>query len=320
MSDVVAGLSAVICSRNRTAQLQRALESLFTQTLPPAEVLVIDSAPSGEATLRMVAQQFPRARYVQEPVMGLDVARNRALHEARHAIVAFLDDDAVADPGWCQAFLRVFSQSPRAGVCTGRVEAFALDTEAQRLFEANGGFSRGSERICLPDDARRPLHGRRAPLIAWAVSVGNGASFAIRREVALRLGGFDDALDLGEALPGGGDLDMFWRVVTAGYALIYEPSALAWHEHRRDMPSVVRQLAGHQRAVVTFLCKSVSRASGRRRASVFLFLLWRLLKPGVRVVKRAVGRDPLPVHALLRMWQEAGRGLWAYPAARRVGG
>jgi hypothetical protein len=84
---------------------------------------------------------------------------------------------------------------------TGRVEALTLETEAQRLFEANGGFGRGLERVRLPEDARRPLHGRRAPLIAWAVSVGSGCSLAVRRELALGLGGFDEALDLGEVLP-----------------------------------------------------------------------------------------------------------------------
>ena len=92
----------------------------------------------------------------------------------------------------------------------------ALETEGQRLFEANGGFSRGSARVRLPDDAARPLHGRSAPLIAWAISVGCGCSYAVRRDAARALGGFDEALDLGAVLPGGGDHDLLWRALQSG--------------------------------------------------------------------------------------------------------
>src|SRR3989338_8557019 len=112
-------------------------------------------------------------------------------------------------------------------VCTGRVDAFTVSTPAQRLFEANGGFSRGRQRLQLPSDAPRPLHGWPAPLIAWAVSVGSGASFAVGRDAVLAFGGFDEALDCGERLPGGGDLDIFWRALQAGYHLVYEPSLVA---------------------------------------------------------------------------------------------
>ena len=192
-------LSAAVCTRDRPILLQRALDSLLRQTLPPAEILVVDNAPGNGAVRALVASRFPSVRYVAEPVPGLDFARNRALVEARDEVLAFLDDDAVADVDWAGALLHVFQTEPRVAVCTGRVEPLGLNTPGERLFEANGGFSRGLERIVLPDHADRPLHGRPAPLIAWAISVGSGCSYAVRREPALALGGFDEALDLGMA-------------------------------------------------------------------------------------------------------------------------
>ena len=313
----IAELSAVICTRNRTLLLQRALASLLDQDLPPAELLVIDNAPASSATRDLLHARFPQVRYVHESIPGLDMARNRALREARHAIVAFLDDDAVADRGWARAIAQVF-EDERVGVCTGRVEALTLDTAGQRLFEANGGFSRGQARIRLPEDARRFLHGWRAPMIAWAVSVGNGASFAVRRALAMQLGGFDEALDLGEPLPGGGDLDMFWRALAVGRALVYEPTVVAWHEHRTTCEEVAQQLAGHQRALVAFLCKTAHDPNGQARLPILGFLAWRLVKPGVRLVRRALGRDPLPARALWSIWAAALQGVGAYPAARRI--
>lgn len=310
-------LTAAICTRDRPDELRRALASLAAQAEPPDEVLVVENAPRDGRVRALIEQDFPSVRWMAEPVPGLDFARNRALAAATGDAVAFLDDDAVADPGWAAALRAPFAD-PKVGAVTGRVDALAVDTPGQRLVEANGGYSRGLRRIRLPEEVDLPLHGWRAPLIAWAVSVGSGCSLAVRRSLLLSLGGFDEALDLGAELPGGGDHDALWRVLEAGSSVVYEPAALAWHEHRRDLAAAGRQIVGHQRALVAFLVKSLRRSRGRRRLGIFLFLLWRLGKPGVRLLRRIAGRDPLPVPLLLRLLAGCWAGLWAYPAARRV--
>jgi GT2 family glycosyltransferase len=309
---------AAICTRSRPDMLRRALASVLAQSAPLAEILVVDNHPADVRTADVVTREFPGIRYVAEPVPGLDFARNRALRAASGDVVAFLDDDAVADAGWAAALAAPFSGDDRVAAVTGRVEALSLATEAQRLFEANGGFGRGRERIRLPADARRPLHGVHAPLIAWAVSVGSGCSMAVRRHALLALGGFDEALDLGPALPGGGDHDALWRLLEAGFHVVYEPAALAFHEHRRHTSEAFDQIVGHQRALATLLAKSLVGARGRRRLPVLAFLVWRLGKPLVRLSRRALGDDPLPAPVLLRMLAGTWRGLWAYPAARRI--
>jgi glycosyltransferase involved in cell wall biosynthesis len=314
----MSGLTVAVCTHDRPQQLARALASVMDQSPQPAEVLVVDNAPSDETTRRLVEDQFPQARYLREPVPGLDFARNRALTSATQDVVAFLDDDAVAAPGWGGAMSHAFVSDERVGLCTGRVEALKLETPGERLFEANGGFSRGTEPIELPADAGRLLHGRRAPLIAWAISVGSGCNYGVRRSAALALGGFDEALDLGAALPGGGDHDLLWRMLQAGHTVVYQPAALAWHEHRDRVEAVHAQIVGHQRAVIAFLGKQLIQASNGTRASLATYLAWRLVKPGVRLARRAVGRDPLPAPVLLRMWWNCWAGLVAYPRAKRL--
>lgn len=311
------GMTIAICTRDRPALLGRALDSVVGQASRPDEILVVDNAPGDRAALDLVERRFPAVRYILEPVPGLDFARNRALAEAANAVVAFLDDDAVAAPGWAEALRRNFAD-PSVAVCTGRIEPLALETEGQQLFEANGGFSRGTSRVRLPDDASRPLHGHSAPLIAWAISVGCGCSYAVRRDTARSLGGFDEALDLGTALPGGGDHDLLWRALQSGARVVYEPEALAWHEHRREVAAAHDQIVGHQRAVLAFLSKHLVHARGSGRALLFGYLAWRLMKPGVRLVRRGLGRDPLPAGVLLRMWWNCWAGLAAYPRARRL--
>ncbi len=305
-------LCAAICTRDRPRQLARALDSLLAQGEPPERLLVVDNAPATSAARDLIGQRFPTVSYVREPVPGLDFARNRALRESREEIVAFLDDDAVADPDWVAATRAVFAGGDEVAVCMGRVTALEPETEGQRLFEANGGFARGERTIRLPRDAGR------VPLIARAIGVGSGCSMALRRETALALGGFDEALDMGPALPGGGDLDLLWRLLAAGHELVYEPSVGARHEHRREVEAAIEQIAEHNRSLIAVLTKSAAAARGSTRWGILAFLAWRLVKPGLRLLRRAAGRDPLPARALLRVGGACWRGLTTYPEARRL--
>ncbi len=294
--------------------LGRALESMRSQSPPPAEVLVVDNAPPDDATRRLVMERFPEVRYVLEPRPGLDVARNRALAEARRDVVAFLDDDAVAEPGWTGALDAAFRREPRLAVCMGRILPGDLDTPGQRLFEDNGGFDRGEHRILLPDDSRRRrLRGFPAPLVAWSISVGSGCSMAMRRATIAGIGGFDETLDAGPSFHGGGDLDLVWRALEAGHAVLYDPDARVRHEHRRDIDAAIRQIQEHHRSLVAFLVKSVVRSRGTRRAGVVAFLAWRILKPALRTARATVARDPLPLSALIGLcgstWSGVPAGL-----------
>ncbi len=310
-------VTAAICTRDRPEQVRRALRSLVAQAAEPAEILVVDNAPRDGATRELLADEFPRVRYVSEPVPGLDAARNRALVAARNDIVAFLDDDAVAHPDWIATLARAFAERPTAAACTGRVDPLALDTPAQRLFEANGGLPgpRGPRRLVLPEDGAQLMRGRRTPRIAWAFTAGSGCNLALRRSVALALGGFDEVLDWGASLAGGGDTDMLWRLLEGGAEVVCEPRARVWHEHRRDLAEVANKLVGYHQGNVTLLTKAIGRSRGRARLSLLAYLAWRLMKPVVRLVRRARGRVPVPAAVLLRMVWSGWTALGTYGRA-----
>lgn len=268
----------------------------------------------------MVAGQFSTVRYVCESTPGLNFARNRALRETKQEVVAYMDDDAIADANWIRRTAEVFAENQRIAICTGRVKAYSLETEAQRLFEAQGGFDRGTQRLHMPRDARhRRMHGLKAPLIAWSIAIGVGACMALRRSALSEIGNFDVALDQGAALPGGGDVDIIWRALDAGFDVVYEPRAVVLHEHRQDMQGVHAQILGHRRAEIAFLTKSFRAAKGIGRLVIFAFLSWRLLKPGLRLLRRLTFQDePLPAAVLWRLWGAHWRGLASYNQASRL--
>ena len=232
-------VTVAVCTRDRTADLKRCLDSLTLVNYPGVEVVVVDNAPSDGSTERLV-HGYRGVRYVNESRPGLDWARNRAVLEAHGEIVAFADDDVVVDPTWLSSLAAVFAQEPEVMAVTGLVVPYELETEAQALFEHLGGFGRGFRRKWYrASDAKNTQIAR---LHGGAGKVGTGANMAYRRELFNRIGYFDPALDMGTPTNGGGDLNMFFRVIKEGYTLVYEPSAIVRHVHRRDPEALRRQM------------------------------------------------------------------------------
>ena len=100
-----------------------------------------------------------------------------------------------------------------------------LDTPARIEFERSTGFSLGWQPtlFTLALGAEMPFRS----------GMGVGCNMAFRRDALDEVGPFDEALDTGRPLPGGGDLDMMIRMVVAG-GVFFEPSAVVFHDHRHD--------------------------------------------------------------------------------------
>jgi glycosyltransferase involved in cell wall biosynthesis len=237
-----ASITIAVCTRDRAHLLARCLDSIAaTRASHPTaatsvELLVVDNAPSNDDTKKTV-EAHPDARYVMEPRPGLDFARNAAWQAATGDFVAYVDDDAVLDRGWLGGFARAVARNPDAGAVTGLVLPYALETEAQIVFEKRGGWRRGflPARYLGRDRLGHPYYPVGAGMF------GAGCNMVIRRSLLAKLGGFDEALDTGPPLPGGGDLDIFYRVISANVPLVYEPALAVFHEHRREMKALRRQ-------------------------------------------------------------------------------
>ncbi len=306
-------LTVAICTRDRPELLKKCLESILRLRANESRyfpVLVVDNASSTSAT-REVATNAD-VLYVLEPRPGLDFARNRALAEVTTEMIAFVDDDAVVDGGWVSGLDSAWAHDPTAVAVTGQVLPFELATSAQLLFELSGGFRRGFQTARFAGQARD-----RTPLYpTWPGTFGTGCNMAFRVDELRQLGGFDDALDTGPSLPGGGDLDVFYRVVRGGYALVYEPSALVFHRHRRELQALRQQYWTWGTSFMAFLHKTYRQDPPMRprlRRTLISWLWGGLTETG----KSAQGKSVLSVDMVLA--QLAG-GLftlpWMYPLSR----
>ena len=226
--------TVAVCTHDRPEDLERALTGISGLAHHGHEVLVVDNAPSSAAARRIV-DRFPSVRYVCEPRIGLNTARNCALREARGDVVAFIDDDAVPDPEWLDELLVNFDD-PEVMCSTGLTLPLELETEAQELFESQCSFARGFE--------RRVFDGQRDNPLAVGM-VGAGVNMALRRDVYRLVGGFDERLDAGTPTRSGGDHEMFVRILTEGYRIAYDPKAVNWHRHRRTRTELLETVYGY---------------------------------------------------------------------------
>ena len=313
----VPSVTAVVCTHDRPALVARCLTSLIAlrtrgvANAPALELLVVDNAPSDERT-RETVMRFADVRYVVESMTGLDFARNRGLAEAGGDFVAYFDDDVTVDPAWLEGFVEAWSAHPDAAAVTGPVLPLELATRAQIEFERLGGFGHRFQKIRF--GATQPGN----DLYPCGPGIfGAGCNMAFRRDVLLRLGGFDEALDTGAPLPGGGDLDMFYRLVRAGHVIVTEPRCLVLHEHRRAYERLRHQLWTWGLGFMAFVAKSY-RAEPSQRAKFRRLIVWWAARAAAMLARRIRGGDAPPVDLVLAELAGGARGLCGeYRRSRR---
>ncbi|WP_369279014.1 glycosyltransferase family 2 protein [Streptomyces bobili] len=243
--------SVVIATRERADRLAHALDSMLAQDHPDFEIVVVDNAPVTDATRLLVERKYAeRVRYVTEPVPGLAVAHNTGLAAARGDVVAFTDDDVVADPRWLTELTAPFAADPGLGCATGLILPARLRTPAQVLLESHGGFAKGFTPRTY-DPAGPPADEPLFPFTAGRF--GSGANMAFRTGVLRAVGGFDPATGAGTLARGGDDLYGFVRVLAQGHRLRYTPRALVWHHHRETWQDLETQAYGYGAGLTAYL-------------------------------------------------------------------
>ncbi len=239
-------VSVVICTRDRPEHLAQCLESLLHLSPLPEEIIVVDNAPTSDATQLLVAN-LPQIRYVLEPRPGLDYARNAGIRNSTKNIIVYTDDDVLIHPNWIQQIKRAFAD-PETMAVTGLVFAAALETESQYIFERFWSFNRGYQPLVYDRVYFRKYWVIGAP--AWRI--GAGANMAFRREIFSKIGDFDERLDVGAA-GCSGDSEFWYRILASGFTCRYDPMVVAYHYHRREMAGLKKQIFYYMRGHVTEL-------------------------------------------------------------------
>ena len=192
-------ISVIVPAFNAAVTVEQTLESIRAQTHANLQILVVDDGScdgTADVVRRLAAD--PRVQLIRQPNAGVAAARNRGLEAAQGDLVALCDADDLWSPTKLEQQLQ------------------ALDAQA------------GSPALCYCGFVTIDAHGRRAggPVVARAHGevlerlcrrnfVGHASSMLFRRELAERLGGFDETLRVNGA-QGCEDYDFLLRAAETG--------------------------------------------------------------------------------------------------------
>ncbi len=213
-----ADVSVIICAytEDRWNELVASVASVRRQTVCPREIIiVVDHNPQ---LLERVRREFPDTIAIASTeARGLSGARNSGVAAARGAIIAFLDDDASAEPDWLERLASVFSD-PNVFIAGGAVQP-DWHNHAPRWFPEEFQWVVGCTYRGMPETVA-PV---RNPI---------GANMAFRRVVFERVGGFRSGIGRVGTLPVGCEETEFcirYRQCWPDAHVLYQPLARVRH-------------------------------------------------------------------------------------------
>jgi glycosyltransferase involved in cell wall biosynthesis len=213
-------ISVVIATCDRTDMLLQAVRSVVSQPCSPLEIIVVDQSRS-DACRAALQEQFKDEpiRYHHLDSTGASRARNFGLARASGEIVAFLDDDALAEPGWLEAIAEVFREQSDLALAGGPLRPLD-DLPEPSWFPPPlrfllGLYDGGLVRCPMPE-GDQPI----------------GANMAGRKDVLLAADGFPEQLGPDRSRwfqLSGEEALLSRRVRSSGGSVTYEPRMAARH-------------------------------------------------------------------------------------------
>jgi glycosyltransferase involved in cell wall biosynthesis len=214
-------ISVVVCTFNGSRTLSECLNSLLRLEYPNYEVIVVNDG-STDATAKVVDSYG--FTVITTENRGLSSARNTGLQGATGEIVAYIDDDAHADPHWLRYLAGTFMNTRHAGVGGPNI--------------APPGDGLVAE--CVAHSPGNPVHILLSDSEAEHIP---GCNMAFRKAALEAIGGFDPQFRVA-----GDDVDVCWRLQQKGWTLGYSPGAMVSHHRRNSIRAYWKQQHNYGKA------------------------------------------------------------------------
>ncbi len=298
--DILPHFAVVICTRHRPPSVADAVRSAVASRPAASRVIVVDQADADTADPLVEFDGRPGFVRIHHASVGLSRGRNigtAAAAVAGATIVAYTDDDCVAEPSWLSGFDAAFAAAADIAAVFGTVHAapYHRTTGIIPAYEVR-------EATVLRGLANKPR------------AEGIGACMAVRVDAWRQLDGFDDWLGAGTSLASGEDTDLIVRLLHAGFAVAETPDAEVIHYGFRDWQSTRSLVAGYMRGIGAVNAKMIRLAGlGGLAPLVTLGRRWLTGRP-------VVDLNHLPPHWFrLRRFLEGATAGWKLQIDRQSG-
>lgn len=217
--------TVIIVSYNSSRYLPGCLESVFEHLPDECEVIVVDNA-SSDGSADLVKARFPNAIVIENRInAGFAAANNLAASKARGQFLVALNPDTVVTPGWVEALIEPFGRPNTVvdvpiGATTAKI---LMMSRPQEINACGNSVHISGITVCRGFGCNAS---DKAYAKECAVAAFSGACFAMPTELWNRLGGFDEAFFMYME-----DTDLSLRVCLAGFAILYQPNAVIYHDY-----------------------------------------------------------------------------------------
>jgi len=310
-------VTVVVSTRRRSRYLRDLLDSLKVQRFRDFEVVVVEDSEELDSKLKVLRlvkrySEELKVRLVLNPGnVGLPTSLNKGVLEARGEIIAFTDDDCIADEMWLGRLLKWY-EDPLVGGVGGKVVPIERDAIwSKKVVKGRpvvGRVNWDGDVVGNFDLGKEPSYVDCLP----------GANMSFRRELVLKAGGFSPIYK-GNAYRF--ETDLCLKVKRLGYKIVYDPKAVIFHRRagrggartnvymwnywfaRNHILLLLKNLDDSVIRALIFLAKQVLRILLKRRACPYaepkrwylvLFMVLKGFFDGVRTYLRssALGVKP----------------------------
>jgi GT2 family glycosyltransferase len=231
----MARATVVIPTYRRRDDVVRLVKTLASQTLPPSdyEVVVVVNGPEDGTREALAVVSMPYSlRVLYRDTPGLAAARNAGVNNAFGEVVIILDDDMEPTAGFVAAHLAAHAGGEPKAVM-GPVPFAMSDAMPAPSAYVGDKFNRHLERLerCGGPTTARDFY---------------GGNLSIRRDVFLRISGFDERF----TQYGNEDVELSLRLASAGVPIVYEPSAIATQRYDKTFARLAADTVAKGRTAV----------------------------------------------------------------------
>jgi len=207
----------------------------------PTEIVIVDQSDKLHPILpSLIFDRHCEIRYFWSQTVGVGRARNIALSEARHDLLILTDDDMFMESTWFGSLVRALCKAGPRTVVTGMV------------LQADGETTNGFAPSIKANQMRAIYKGRINQDVLYT---GNMAMY---RSVIDDIGLFDERLGAGARFPAAYDNDFGYRLLEAGYHILYAPESTVFHRAWRPDRDYARLRWNYGRGQGAFYAKHLS--------------------------------------------------------------
>jgi len=221
-------VSIIIASYNKKDYILNAIDSLYNQTISKDlyEVIVVDNNSTENIRGTIMKYLYPNRdtvkrfnfKYLEEENQGSSFARNKGAKFASGELLAFMDDDAIANKDFVERIIKFFNAFKSADALGGRIIPKYIPLKPKWMsyyVESLVGNFDYSNSFCLFEKGKYPLE----------------SNMIVRKESFNEINGFNIKLPgvKGKIRIGGEGKDFFFKLQSLNKKIYYDPQLIVQH-------------------------------------------------------------------------------------------